>query len=46
METKLDLKTRKVGKQAQVCWNYKVIRSQRRCLEGLFDDRDDADDEY
>jgi len=29
-----------------VCWNYKVIRSQRRCLEGLFDDRDDADDEY
>jgi len=27
-------------------WNYKVIRSQRRCLEGLFDDRDDADDEY
>jgi len=28
------------------CWNYKVIRSQRRCLEGLFDDRDDADDEY
>jgi len=29
-----------------VCWNYKVIRSQRRCLKGLFDDRDDADDEY
>jgi len=29
-----------------LCWNYKVIRSQRRCLEGLFDDRDDADDEY
>jgi len=28
------------------CWNYKVIRSQRRSLEGLFDDRDDADDEY
>jgi len=28
------------------CWNYKVIRSQRRCLEGLFDDRDDADNEY
>ena len=28
------------------CWNYKVIRSQRRCLEGLFNDRDDADDEY
>jgi len=28
------------------CWNYKVIRSQQRCLEGLFNDRDDADDEY
>jgi len=27
------------------CWNYKVIGSQRRCLEGLIDDRDDADDE-
>ena len=32
--------------EALHCWNYKVIRSQRRCLEGLFDDRDDADDEY
>jgi len=28
------------------CWNYKVIRLQRRCLKGLFDDRDNADDEY
>ena len=28
------------------CWNYKVIRSQRSSLEGLIDDRDDADDEY
>ena len=27
-------------------WNYKVIRSQRSSLEGLIDDRDDADDEY
>jgi len=27
-------------------WNYKVIRSQQSSLEGLFDDRDDADDEY
>jgi len=27
-------------------WNYKVIRSQRNCLEDLIDDRDDADDEY
>ena len=28
------------------CWKYKVIRSQRRSLKGLIDDRDDADDEY
>jgi hypothetical protein len=28
------------------CWNYRVMRSQRRYLEGLIDDRDDADDEY
>jgi len=28
------------------CWNYKVMGSQRRYLEGLIDDRDDADDEY
>ena len=28
------------------CWNYKVIRSQRRSLEGLIDNRDDADDKY
>jgi len=29
-----------------LCWKYKVIRSQRSSLEGLIDDRDDADDEY
>jgi hypothetical protein len=29
-----------------LCWNYKVMGSQRRYLEGLIDDRDDADDEY
>jgi hypothetical protein len=28
------------------CWKYRVMRSQRRYLEGLIDDRDDADDEY
>ena len=28
------------------CWNYKVMGSQRRYLEGLIDDIDDADDEY
>ena len=28
------------------CWNYKVMGSQRRYLEGLSNDRDDADDEY
>ena len=28
------------------CWNYKVMRSQRRYLEGLIDNRDDVDDEY
>ena len=27
-------------------WNYKVIRLQQNSLEGLIDDRDDADDEY
>ena len=30
----------------QDCWNYKVMGSQRRYLEGLIDDKDDADDEY
>src|SRR6266571_7046228 len=29
-----------------LCWNYKVMRSQRSYLEGSIDDRDDADDEY
>ena len=29
-----------------LCWKYRVIRSQRRYLEGLIDDIDDADDEY
>ena len=28
------------------CWNYRVMRSQRKYLEGLIDDIDDADDEY
>ena len=28
------------------CWKYKVIRSQRSSLEGLINDRNDADDEY
>jgi len=32
--------------ELHACWNYKVIRSQRRCLKGLFNNRDDADDEY
>jgi hypothetical protein len=28
------------------CWKYRVMRSQRSYLEGLIDNRDDADDEY
>ena len=32
--------------EKSLCWNYKVMGSQRRYLEGLIDDIDDADDEY
>jgi hypothetical protein len=32
--------------KARYCWKYRVMRSQRSYLEGLIDDRDDADDEY
>ena len=34
------------GRSKSACWNYKVMGSQRRYLEGLIDDMDDADDEY
>ena len=33
-------------KEIKRCWKYRVMRSQRRYLEGLIDDIDDADDEY
>jgi len=29
-----------------LCWNYKVMGSQRSYLKDLINDRDDADDEY
>jgi len=38
--------SREMQQRGQQCWNYKVIRSQRNYLEGLIDDRDDADDKY
>ena len=34
------------GEGLQACWKYRVIRSQRRYLEGLINDIDDVDDEY